>query len=110
MGMVFCRGCGKEIHESAPMCPHCGAPQGNSPSQVKLSYSSWDQVPWFRKNWFAIVCALFFAPGLLFVLFTGDIYYQKKGELKTFSKGRKIFLIVWCIFIIIKIIYTLSKD
>ncbi len=27
MGMVFCRGCGKEIHDSAPTCPHCGAPQ-----------------------------------------------------------------------------------
>lgn len=25
-GMVFCRGCGKEIHSSAPACPHCGAP------------------------------------------------------------------------------------
>lgn len=25
--MVFCRGCGKEIHETAPFCPHCGAPQ-----------------------------------------------------------------------------------
>ncbi len=32
MSMVFCRGCGKEIHESAQMCPQCGAPQfiGNS--------------------------------------------------------------------------------
>lgn len=25
---VFCRGCGKPIHRTAPMCPHCGAPQG----------------------------------------------------------------------------------
>jgi TM2 domain-containing membrane protein YozV len=25
--MVFCRGCGKEIHETAAACPHCGAPQ-----------------------------------------------------------------------------------
>lgn len=25
--MVFCRGCGKEIHESARSCPHCGAIQ-----------------------------------------------------------------------------------
>lgn len=25
--MVFCRGCGKEIHETAPTCPHCGAVQ-----------------------------------------------------------------------------------
>jgi hypothetical protein len=22
--MVFCRGCGKEIHETASMCPNCG--------------------------------------------------------------------------------------
>lgn len=26
-GMVFCRGCGKEIHESARSCPQCGAVQ-----------------------------------------------------------------------------------
>ncbi len=25
--MVFCRGCGKEIHESALACPKCGAAQ-----------------------------------------------------------------------------------
>lgn len=25
--MVFCRGCGKEIHHTAFMCPSCGAPQ-----------------------------------------------------------------------------------
>jgi len=29
MGMIFCRGCGKEIHESAISCPHCGAPQSD---------------------------------------------------------------------------------
>ncbi|WEN14695.1 NINE protein [Rhodanobacter sp. AS-Z3] len=29
MGMVFCRGCGKEIHSTAVTCPQCGAPQGN---------------------------------------------------------------------------------
>ena len=27
MTMVHCRACGKEIHETAPSCPHCGAPQ-----------------------------------------------------------------------------------
>lgn len=27
MSMVYCRGCGKEIHETASSCPHCGAPQ-----------------------------------------------------------------------------------
>jgi TM2 domain-containing membrane protein YozV len=27
MAMVFCRGCGKEIHDSALTCPSCGAVQ-----------------------------------------------------------------------------------
>jgi TM2 domain-containing membrane protein YozV len=30
MAMVFCRGCGKEIHDSALTCPLCGAVQGHS--------------------------------------------------------------------------------
>ena len=109
MGMVFCRGCGKEIHETAITCPSCGAPQSNKKQGTGgVTYSSYSQVPWFRKNWFAIVCALVFFPGLLFVLFTGDIYYEKKGELKTYSKGAKIFLIIWCIFVVIRIIGSLG--
>jgi hypothetical protein len=27
MAMVFCRGCGKQLHDTAPACPGCGAPQ-----------------------------------------------------------------------------------
>lgn len=30
MSMMFCRGCGKEIHESAVTCPQCGAPQSKT--------------------------------------------------------------------------------
>lgn len=25
--MVFCRACGQSLHDTAPACPHCGAPQ-----------------------------------------------------------------------------------
>lgn len=32
MAMVFCRGCGKEIHESALSCPQCGAQQRQAAS------------------------------------------------------------------------------
>ena len=35
MAMVHCRGCGKEIHESAPTCPHCGAPQSVTSAGVR---------------------------------------------------------------------------
>jgi TM2 domain-containing membrane protein YozV len=27
MSMVYCRGCGKQIHSTAITCPSCGAPQ-----------------------------------------------------------------------------------
>jgi TM2 domain-containing membrane protein YozV len=35
--MVFCRGCGKEIHESAVTCPACGAVQTTRPAAVAIA-------------------------------------------------------------------------
>jgi len=40
MTMAFCRGCGKEIHSTAPFCPHCGAPQASSNTHSKVSWLS----------------------------------------------------------------------
>lgn len=52
--MVFCRGCGKEIHESAPTCPLCGALQpgvaragsGRSVGRLVLWSAVWVCVFW----------------------------------------------------------------
>jgi hypothetical protein len=42
MTMVFCRGCGKELHETAAICPHCGFVQ---PIQsVLIKDSQWMSV------------------------------------------------------------------
>ncbi len=35
--MVYCRGCGKEIHETAVSCPHCGAQNSTSIGQGSKS-------------------------------------------------------------------------
>lgn len=32
MSMIYCHGCGKEIHKTAITCPGCGAQQFNNPS------------------------------------------------------------------------------
>ncbi|WP_256744091.1 NINE protein, partial [Cronobacter sakazakii] len=37
MSMVFCRGCGKEIHESARACPQCGATQFTGGNKNRIS-------------------------------------------------------------------------
>jgi hypothetical protein len=54
MTMVFCRGCAKEIHESASACPSCGATQGVTPEADKsrntailiLSACGWTFIMW----------------------------------------------------------------
>ena len=54
MSMIFCRGCGKQIHETAPKCPHCGAPQATAsnitPPPIPEGVKGWS---WgaFLLNW-----------------------------------------------------------
>jgi type IV pilus assembly protein PilA len=105
--MIYCRGCGKQIHETAPTCPHCGAPQSTASGSGQ--YTSYDQVPWYRKNWFAILCAFVFIPGLLFALVSGDVYYERKGELRTYNIGAKIFLIIWSTLVIISFVFAFPQ-
>jgi uncharacterized membrane protein YvbJ len=39
MDMIFCHGCGKEIHRTASACPTCGAPNANAPSNSDAAAS-----------------------------------------------------------------------
>ena len=43
--MIFCRGCGKQIHETAASCPQCGASQFAFPTQ-KATYH-WSSITAF---------------------------------------------------------------
>ncbi|MCO4856048.1 hydrogenase maturation nickel metallochaperone HypA [Herbaspirillum sp. WGmk3] len=56
MPMVFCRGCGKEIHDTAPLCPHCGAPQTQATSTT--SGSLWLAITSIVSAIFAAICAI----------------------------------------------------
>jgi len=49
--MVFCRGCGKEIHETAVSCPRCGAVQyDTAKSPQNQSGTLWLPVPLFWES------------------------------------------------------------
>lgn len=61
------------------------------------SYSSYSEVPWYRKSWFIIIAFLLFAPATLYSVFSGEIYYQKNGEMVTYSKPVKIATIILCV-------------
>ena len=54
---VHCRGCGVQIHETAPMCPKCGAPNAvtqtfasNTPSRLNQTNSN-EQAKNLSKKW-----------------------------------------------------------
>ena len=55
--MVFCRGCGKEIHESAQSCPLCGAVQTTqaASTDVKPEGKLWMPI---TSMVLGIICAL----------------------------------------------------
>lgn len=48
--MVFCRYCGKELHESAPTCPHCEGVQNKNDIAIPDGIKGWS---WgaFLLNW-----------------------------------------------------------
>lgn len=76
MGMIFCRGCGKEIHESAPACPHCGAPQSVKSTTIETipdGIKGWSWGAFLLSGFWAIgnktwIGLLAFVPYLGFIM------------------------------------------
>jgi hypothetical protein len=109
--LVFCRGCAHQIHETATSCPKCGAPQvipaksaATAPAASPPVIQNYAQAPWYRKRWFAGLCIFLFVPAYFLIAFTGDIYFEKNGELKTISKNEKFIVLgIFIIFILIRI-------
>jgi TM2 domain-containing membrane protein YozV len=73
--MVFCRGCGKEIHSTARACPACGAPQraGTGKNKVvagvlAILLGSFGIHRFYLGQWWGLLYILFcwtFIPGLI---------------------------------------------
>ena len=57
--MSFCRGCGTSLHETAPTCPHCGAPQ-HLPTATAAAASGtlWIPIPALILGILALLAAI----------------------------------------------------
>lgn len=72
------------------------------PKQTK--YASYDEVPVFRKQWFFWLTFLFITPVAIVISLSGDIYYVKKDEVKSFGIQHRIVVGIIAFFYIMKVI------
>jgi hypothetical protein len=95
---VHCRGCGQQIHESAPTCPKCGAPQNlgvaASDAVATTPPTTYAQVPWFRRRWFIVLMVLSITPVAAILAATGTLYFDKKGQLAVLPKDAKVLIYI----------------
>jgi hypothetical protein len=91
-----CRNCGIGAVQEIGLCSACGGPDSsptNDASAQITIYASYADVPWFRKRWFAVVSILFFSPAVVFVFSTGEMYYEKNGQVRPLPSSAKYALI-----------------
>jgi hypothetical protein len=120
---VHCRGCGTQIHETAPTCPKCGAPQfvaapapalSAVPAMAPIAHSPapaattlavapgrYADVPWYRRRWVLLLIALVFPPAAALIAWTGEVHYFSHGTVKTFPKSLRIVLTVLAVLILL---------
>lgn len=67
---------------------------------MSTPYDSYDQVPWFRKQWFAVVGCFVFMPAIVVMAFAGGFYYSKDGKAKAFPEWVKFALLGWLLLVI----------
>lgn len=63
---------------------------GASNVQPGDKYSSYDQVPIYRRQWFFWITYILFAPAALAILLFGDIYYEKRGRIVGFGIANRL--------------------
>ena len=54
-------------------------PAGMEPANDIASY---DDVPWFRKQWFLWVLILVFIPAMIFIALSGDVFAKANKRMK----------------------------
>ncbi len=95
--MIYCRGCGQQIHETAQACPNCGAAQSR-PATGANHYDTYEEVPWYRRTVAVVLFLFLLPPALWLVCLTGEVYYKsREGTPKPNGIGPRIALVLFSI-------------
>lgn len=66
-------------------------PKGWDPAP---EYSSYDEVPWYRRRFYFMLFWLFFLPALIVIGFSGDVYANVQGQVAKFKPGNRMMLVL----------------
>ncbi len=71
-----------------------------------MSYTEYSQVPWFRKGLFVGLIWLVLMPAGLILMWSGDVYYNRKveGKLQTQTALHKVAMTLITIMLIVSYI------
>ena len=63
--------------------------------------TDYGQLPWYRKRWFIVSMFLLFAPAMVVIAWTGDIYALRSGEVYKYGpNGKRSLVIAACVFMV----------
>jgi hypothetical protein len=78
-------------HSPAMRTPiHSTAAAAASPQNGGLKYTNYNEVPYYYKQWFFWLMFILFTPIAIGLLLFGDVYYEKRGQLKSFGIVNRI--------------------
>lgn len=73
-------------------------------------YRSYDEVPLYRKQWFFWLMYLTLQGVAIGILISGDVYYPKNGEVKSFGLANRIAAGVIAVFILAKLVQSIMGE
>lgn len=59
-------------------------------------FSSYEQVPWFRRRWFFVLSMLILTPVGAVLALTGDVYFWKSGRVMKYPPSQRIMIALVC--------------
>jgi len=76
-----------------------GRPPHLNNSNLENMYSSYEEVPWFRRSFFVSLLTFTIWPIALGIILTGDVYYVNNGEVKTREMAAKVIMLILIAFL-----------
>lgn len=73
-------------------------------SDASHLYISYDQVPYYRKQWFFWSLYFIFSPIAIGILLSGDVYYPRRGKVQSFGVANRIVAGILAVLILFSVI------